>query len=80
MALADAGVVVGMAVGAAVGGMLVTHYGGTSGFLIPAAAGVLALLIAGAGVRWRKTGGPVPVLEPAGSSGAEMTKLSEGKP
>ncbi len=71
MALADAGVVVGMAVGAAVGGTLVTHYGGTSGFLVPTGAGVLALLITWAGARWWKAGRPAPVPELAESSAAE---------
>nr|WP_198029084.1 MFS transporter [Actinoplanes sp. N902-109] len=70
MSLADAGVVVGMAVGSSVSGLLVTHVSDTSGFLIPTGAGLLALLMAGAGARWWKATKATPVLAPTESSTA----------
>jgi MFS family permease len=66
MSLADAGLVVGMAVGAATGGTVATHYGETSGFWIVSGAGLLALLVTGAGARWWKAP-DVPQRQPSRS-------------
>ncbi|MFC9331240.1 MFS transporter [Kitasatospora sp. NPDC057015] len=53
MAMADAGIVVGMAVGALAGGWIVTRYGNVSGFWTLTFAGVLVLLMAvGGTLRW----------------------------
>lgn len=52
MSLVDAGLVGGQAIGLSTSGVIAAHYGGTAGFLIVSAAGLLTLLVATAGARW----------------------------
>ncbi|MEU4244311.1 MFS transporter [Actinoplanes sp. NPDC026619] len=52
MSLVDASLVGGQAIGLLTSGVIAAHYGGTTGFLIVSAAGLLTLLVATGGARW----------------------------
>lgn len=49
MSLVDAGLVGGQAIGLSTSGVIAAHYGGTTGFFIVSAAGLLTLLVATGG-------------------------------
>ncbi|WP_051274742.1 MFS transporter [Cellulomonas sp. URHD0024] len=75
MAIADSGLVIGMAAGAFIGGIAATQLGELSGFWVVSGAGFLVLLVAAAGARWWKDGGTAASPEPS-QAGGELSAAS----
>lgn len=62
MSIVDGSLMGGQAIGLSAAGAIATYRGGTLGFLIVSAAGLLMLLTAVVGARWWSAGKTAPVL------------------
>ena len=71
MSIVDGSLMGGQAIGLSAAGAIATYRGGTLGFLIVSAAGLLTLLTAVVGARWWSAGTTAPVLVPMEKSAVD---------